>query len=503
MPDSLPCRCTPLLAVNYAPLQSEATHVRNMISKHEQEFEEIDVEIAILLSRRQGLMKHIQGLKCILSHIHRLPEEILTSIFILTLPKAESWFPHSDTDSYYMPVCKRWRAVSLSCQALWLRPVIPANSRLSVATFSRQLSCSGNSPLDVRLWCKTDTPQMAGLLEAIVRCSQRWSALDITCRSDWTEFRNQLDHLKGNVGQLREVQIVGIWSSEAAQWGGDQFESFAVAPRLQTLTVAHVRDPAQSLLLPWHQLTKYRSTGRADDHLRVLRLCPNLISAQLSTTDHLEIDDTQPLVVLPRLRKLYVVPDLLHRLSLPVLEEIVLDRQHHDPIFPLLSLCLRDNPPLSCVFLLPGALVAATAISLLEQTSTITTLRIHVAGRDPAPQGLDALLERLSVAHEHRPCIAPDLVKLTFSGKSEVFGDRFLDMVESRWKHESGNLDCACRPLEQIEFLDPGWRRLRSDIAQRLRALEEEGMHVRIGRLSFDWNAMETQDWRYPCRSIS
>ncbi|KAJ6620223.1 hypothetical protein B0H10DRAFT_2023169 [Mycena sp. CBHHK59/15] len=396
MPDSLPCRCTYLLAVNYAPLQSEATHICNMISKHEQEFEEINIKIAVLLSRWQGLMKHIQGLKFILSHIHHLPEEILTLIFILMVPKAESWFPHSDMDSYYMPVhnvCKCWRAVSLSCQVLWLRRVILDNSRLS-------LSCSSSSLLG-----------MAGLLEAIVRFPQCWSALDITCRSDWTKFRNQLDHLKGNVGQLREVQIVGIWSSEAAQWGGDQFESFTVVPWLQTLTVAHVHDPAQSLLLPLHQLTKYCSTGHTDYHLR--------------------IDDMQLLV------------------------EIVLNRQHRDPIFPLLSLCLLYNPLLSCVFLLPGTLVAATGISLLEQTSTITTLHIH----------------------------------LTFSGKSKVFRDHLLDVVESHWKHESGNLDCTCWPLEQIEFLDPGWPWFQLVIAERLRALEEEGMHM--------------QDWRYPCQSIS
>lgn len=135
------------------------------------------------------------------------------------------------------------------------------------------------------------------------------------------------------------------------------------------------------------------------------------------------------------LRKLYVSDSVfLGYLSLPALEEIVLDKwdDAEDALLPLFVLTELDAPPLGSLSLRRGVLTARTLISLLEHNLSLSTLRLRIHAPDSAV--LDELLAQLTVPRTSGPTLAPNLEIIALEMRGGLFSHQlFVDTAQSRF----------------------------------------------------------------------
>ncbi|KAJ7231048.1 hypothetical protein B0H12DRAFT_218789 [Mycena haematopus] len=135
VPDVFPAPGTrnhTLLTTNEPPEDSESTStIRSVISKTaarlaslEDEIYKTKQKLKHLKDERTSLSSHHAQHKAILSPLRRMPPELLSEIFLSTLPSVrETW----ETRKHYMDhsswvlshVSSRWRMVSLSIPSLW------------------------------------------------------------------------------------------------------------------------------------------------------------------------------------------------------------------------------------------------------------------------------------------------------------------------------------------------------------------------------------------------
>ncbi|KAJ7451489.1 hypothetical protein B0H11DRAFT_2075830 [Mycena galericulata] len=420
------------LVASDPPLESEVSVAREMsVSDARKEIAGLKAQIATLSLRQKNLEGYVAHHERIVFSINRLPPEILSLVFSFCLrsqkriERLASTNVKSDSPWLVGHVCALWRKISVSSQSfkLWARPIITPSLNQSLSQLNVQLSRSGNAKLHPCI--RGDSPQRLPhpeLLVSMCKTSNRWASFLFSF--DWTlaALQPPLAPVKGNVGQLDELAIEGVWgdgSSVLAE--GDRLDAFAIAPRLRMLSFVDICEPASTLILPWHQLTHLRALTSGHEHLAVLNLCPNLVYAHL---------DTPVSVRLKQLRKLHLVNgEFLRIMSLPVLEEIVLERMvtESDALLSLLSLLRRDHPPLSSISLFHGALVTPTLSTVLEENPNVTTLSIYIQKTDT--DAVNEFISRLEIAPIHTACFAPNLATLELGGRGGFDQERFLNMT--------------------------------------------------------------------------
>ncbi|KAJ7138180.1 hypothetical protein C8R44DRAFT_661234, partial [Mycena epipterygia] len=119
-----------LLNSNEAPLDSDSTIVKAVISKDRARLAWVDQEISRLYDRmrhleeeRASLSSHLAENTPILSPLRRMPPEVLSEIFSWTLPSVsdlrQTNFSIADSPWVLTHVSSNWRAVSLSIPSLW------------------------------------------------------------------------------------------------------------------------------------------------------------------------------------------------------------------------------------------------------------------------------------------------------------------------------------------------------------------------------------------------
>jgi hypothetical protein len=304
---------------------------------------------------------------------------------------------------------------------------------------------------------------------------------------NWTLLKEQFAALEGRVGQLEELHIHGVWNGGVALPVGKRLDAFSAAPRLRTLSVKNVCEPAVSLVLPWYQLTRYRAFSGAYEHIAVLRLCPNLIAADLNFPNLPTFADDAPVMVQLRHLVQLTVGDseFLRVISAPALQRIVVQKigSDGDALLPLLAFIRRERPPLSSISVVRSALVTPTLVSVLTETPRVNTLRVHIRRGDAA--AADELIARLTIGTDNVACFAPNLTTLEFMGRGLFNQERFVDMVKSRWALAAAKVECACLRLKQIAVRTTPKRRLSSATIQRLRELQEDGLIVSVTPFPF------------------
>ncbi|KAJ7763010.1 hypothetical protein B0H16DRAFT_1883890 [Mycena metata] len=472
------------------PLPSEVALARIIVSKAKEDLRNLKVKIAELKLQEQQLQNHLHDHERIVFSINRLPTELLSLIFLLAIPSLPLQHnpPPATVQSPWLvsQVCKLWREIALNSQLLWSFPIVFPTTQ-SPTQLKLHLERAGNTGLHPFLTGSPRGRYFPRLLASVMEYSPQWVTLILSF--DWTPLQDRLAALKGHVGQLKELQIDGIWGEEShvALGEGQRLTAFAVTPKLRTVKVRNVCEPAVSLLLPWHQLTEYRALGTTHEHLSVLKLCPNLVTLDLSFPTMATIVKDSPIqAVLPHLVHLHIGDaEFLRVLCLPVLEEIIIQRT--DPagnaLLPLLDLIRRDRPPLHDISLVHSVLVTPTLISILRESPTITALRIHVRREDTAV--VDDLLGRLTLKPDLNhtsmaaPCLAPNLTELEFSGRGTFDQARFVSMLESRWR------GCGCAQIRRVVVRPTKKAALTSETMQRLRASSKEGLYVSVKAFSF------------------
>lgn len=121
--------------------------------------------MASLLSQRQELESHLEQAVRSQSPIYRLPEELLSSIFVTGVCQSDD--QDSLLVSSLMLVCRYWRDVVVNSPELWATVCISPHDSLEKAR--RRLARSKAVPLDITVNFTPRSDSTTGVMENIIR----------------------------------------------------------------------------------------------------------------------------------------------------------------------------------------------------------------------------------------------------------------------------------------------------------------------------------------------
>nr|GAT42447.1 predicted protein [Mycena chlorophos] len=285
-----------------------------------------------------------------MSAISALPSELLSAIFLLTLPPLSPFsqpLPLRDPTTRYardkhrtllnnldapwtLPlVSSDWRYTALSLPGLWTRFFLSSSltsfeGRILHLQLARIKAFGSDTPMDVLIRFtsttghsyreRTKTP-FAPLLDALVEMRSRWRTVE------WF-FDDGIIALPPILVSPAELQtlpnLVELRIMGTRPMSLDLLEFFQNAPRLTRVSLGDPNANAsgwrsrgfEHVVLPWSQLMAYKSfVERLDPHLARLTLCA-------STLRVLDLHSARKWYLAPMSRSL--------KLELPVLEALVL-----------------------------------------------------------------------------------------------------------------------------------------------------------------------------------
>ncbi|KAJ7670010.1 hypothetical protein DFH06DRAFT_1372675 [Mycena polygramma] len=317
---------------------------------------------------------------------------------------------------YLGQISTRWREIALALPSLWssitvLHTVQYSHEKASpLPMVQAQLIRSANEPLDVDFEWWRDEMDAGPYLADLVLHSDRWASFRLLCRDNLDPLLQLLHPGKGRLSRLNTLEIGD------PDWDEDvpftALDTFFIAPVLREvlLTSATFYFPSPALLIPWHQITRYRGVATMEYRKT--------------------LDDA--VIVSPHLHRLYVERgDFLDHFIAP--ELAYLSCNAVEPILPFLqrSACQLTTLVLTLAYRQPFALPPADVISLLQHTSALKSLVLEASPEDQ--QGNDRILSALTVTGALDIC--PALTFFAYGSATDVdlfSRDIFIRMIHSR-----------------------------------------------------------------------
>ncbi|KAF8183298.1 hypothetical protein K438DRAFT_1144213 [Mycena galopus ATCC 62051] len=281
-----------ILETNDPPLESQIPLLRDFISGGRARMAALDAQIALIQSSLDKLLEEKDELDIeiwmhegSLSVLRRIPPEIMSHIFALTLPPHDFDEPAPWTVS---AVCRRWREIVVSQRSFWryidynstfnppLHPMINHHRFVNRFRLNTQLSRSLPLPLNINFiagpnW-KTEDFRMMHLL---LWHASRWEAAAIS--GPQSLYRHVRSYFPDQFPRLRELTIEFHYEGEIPT-----FDMFTNAPLLQRAVVNQslLSSPLQ-IQLPWSQLLRYAGSASWNGHLHDLQSAQNLVDCCL------------------------------------------------------------------------------------------------------------------------------------------------------------------------------------------------------------------------------
>ncbi|KAF5332744.1 hypothetical protein D9611_005421 [Ephemerocybe angulata] len=264
------------LDTNYTPSDDEVPHIRAVIQENEEVLAEINAQIKALELARDAQVSLIQRHTALLSPIKRLPDDILSTLF-LTL-SSDAGNRDMEVSSRHPAVvvshvCGRWRQLALDSPALWasLKIYMTIHSMdseddywIRQTKWRHHMVCaclerSKDCDLFIELYFHEDPllkgpheQSIVGLVGALCDASSRWREATFKVTSTWSK----------------------IHSSESPFWQIFDLNG-ADVPRLEKLALSILHHPvhdADGRSFDWIQLFNQRSGLLSGCSLRSLSL---------------------------------------------------------------------------------------------------------------------------------------------------------------------------------------------------------------------------------------
>ncbi|KAJ7919261.1 hypothetical protein B0H13DRAFT_254740 [Mycena leptocephala] len=183
-----------IVDTNFVPSDEECQKIRDFLEDAQKEVTDLTEELARLDALRKELSRKWQQLKefidahlALVSPVRRLPEDIIRSIFVASLPLHRNpTISGQEAPLLLGQICRSWRSIALTTPRLWaaIHIVIPDQSLLQqlmdrVAIWFER---SGVVPLDISVvlsrTCGTGY-DISSLHSALVAVSPRWKHLEM------------------------------------------------------------------------------------------------------------------------------------------------------------------------------------------------------------------------------------------------------------------------------------------------------------------------------------
>ncbi|KAF7371155.1 F-box domain-containing protein [Mycena sanguinolenta] len=420
-----------LLTTNEPPNDSELTFIHT------------DIEYRCA---RASLSSYRAQNKAILSPLRRVPSEILTEIFLWTLPCVSEMtgnlckFNVARSPWLLTHISHRWRVVALSTPLLWSQVIIGANMVDPLPAVEARIRRAKN--LKIRICGANQISAEAGMFQHLLQHSSRWEELVVEMTP---ALATLLNAHRGLFSSLKRLWIK--W------WRGPHEKPVTCFQSAPSLLDVGVVDPWGDIpiTLPVHQLTRVHLNCISwERQLGILELGRDLVEV------HVTFDQPRPdrdkIIDLPHLRRLYVSPPAaLGYFKAPALEELATRVQEADgDILPLLDgFIIRSGCPLRrlCLLECPQAHMTTT---ILRNLSFLTEFIIISTSADHQEE-VDKLMSTLAASkHNGGTMVAPQLRSIFVGCLHEKRPDyeMYLKMLSSRWRAEESALENAVLLLD-------------------------------------------------------
>ncbi|KAF7980862.1 hypothetical protein HWV62_36525 [Athelia sp. TMB] len=238
---------------------------------------QISAALQRLLEKRTVLHNYVEAHKGIISSLRKVPNEILSEVFVHALPTFPFKMSENQIPLLFERVCKRWKDISRSTPALWSYISLEDHGR-NIGNIDRDLkyisTClarSGEYPLSISLIGPTDFDPVTKYPEnrypALVMLaahSERWRRLTLRVPM---EAARKLEMVKGRLSLLSslDLEIYNLVEADHTTL----FDAFSLAPKLRHLETssmyfAHDVVTTGVFSIPWKGLTSlvmdYRET---------------------------------------------------------------------------------------------------------------------------------------------------------------------------------------------------------------------------------------------------
>lgn len=499
-----------------------------------QEMDQIDAILAGLIRRYDALGQYIQEHKNLLSPVRRLPVEILSEIFILSLPEPETnygqyalrMFGNGDSKGYRPDmahrrddygysmrkaalspgqVCRLWRKIAYSTPRLWssidlnilplrhyriqLRHNHSPETPLPFKLAAYWLIHSGTASLSLRITgFKSVYPEIHPLLRSLAACSRRWKHVSL----DLELFQyDVLCDIKDNLPLLQSLALYHD-NQRGYSWVETVFGS---APQLRSVCLNRTIDPYM-ITLPWAQLTHLSLLlYDIDNCLKALTLCVGLEECVITLSGYIIEPgriDSLPHVSLNRLRSLKFVSDygfngFAEHLHAPALSDLVVDdRLTGQVTMQLRSLITRSSCYILSLTLNAGQITSDDLIVILRLLPLLRDFELEEFYSSAA--GPDFLVRLTARDPRNSPddILAPNLQSLYLANVPKLFDYEVLaDMIQSRLLlHDSLYASASGYPKAQVVCIEKVWVAFRPNIdlnsLARLRGFRHDGLVINV-----------------------
>lgn len=325
-------------------------HLREALSS-------LESKMATLLSERDEIESRLEQAVRLQSPVHRLPTELLASIFIIGVLNAEE--EDSLMLNALMLVCRHWKDVTLSTPVLWSR--IVAGTRHALDKARRKLERSQSVPLHVlvdfspRMEHGTVTTEsIMNTMDLLSSSIWRWKSFRLTIPNR-PQAHAALSRCREDAPLLETLSIHILHSMQEDHYSHAPLPLFGGAiPRLSSCSITSFNFGWQPKLVTGLRVLKLGGywngfSPSTDIVLRILRACPKLEEFALRNMSDVEADrcvtsevfpdsavsstrsSDNKVIHLPRLTKLsfyyagiFRTQAIMHVLALPALERVEL-----------------------------------------------------------------------------------------------------------------------------------------------------------------------------------
>ncbi|KAJ3563402.1 hypothetical protein NP233_g8963 [Leucocoprinus birnbaumii] len=261
-----------LLRTNYHPVSaSDLSRIHSSLDLAQKSLAYLDSDIAHveqvlsnLLTKRQSLHRSIASQRSLLSPIRRLPNELLSEIFLSRAPFCgngdgdvglSASFTDLQTDSLWTitQVCSLWRTVAQWTPCLWNTLLIDLSSlkgktRAYNNLFTRLSTCLENIrptalPLNFAIIGThfQDSAHLLPLIEALCTHADRWSKVYFCPYTTNILASSNLDPKFRNLSSTPQLSAIGLWSFSPTPGFIQTPTRFAHAPNMRKLAIYDYR----------------------------------------------------------------------------------------------------------------------------------------------------------------------------------------------------------------------------------------------------------------------
>ncbi|KAK0201828.1 hypothetical protein DFS33DRAFT_1386131 [Desarmillaria ectypa] len=414
----------------------------------------LDSKMASLMSQRHELESHLEKAVRLQSPIHRLPSELLASIFVIGVLGIDE---NPVLVSTLMLVCRYWADVVLDTPVLWSRIAVGPHDSLERAR--RKLKRSKSCPLDITINFGTRTEYTNSVTEQVVH------AMDLIRPALWRTRSFSLsvpNRPQAHAALLRcqedapllETLSIRIYRSmQDDRYSSPPLPLFnGHTPRLRSCSLTSFNFGWDHRLVSRLCVLKLEGyfngfTPSASVLLGILRQCPELEELDLRNMSDVDSDPCYPsvpveeygppqttgkLVPLPRLRKITfyyagiaLARQIMCQITFPNLESFeVCYLENVTPILQLLYSQALTRLPLRCLRIESCLFNEIKFVSLLRRLPSLVTLEL-VDVEDASSNFLKGL-------SSSQPWVCPKLESLSLDGCTSLDWDSLRTFVESR-----------------------------------------------------------------------